>query len=112
MIPIVAIFSILLVQSSRGPIRVGELGPQLSDGDMLAIERLLPSGVKPWLISAGRIHPGPEQYVTAYLPATTTTVGLRRGPIVTMTRSTIPAVGPWTVSPSSGEYTQVALAGR
>jgi hypothetical protein len=84
-----------LMQSPAPPIRIGDVARQMTEQDVAALESLLPSGARPWLLIGVRWW---EKRVEAYLAPTTTTPALRRGTVVSgqLTRS----------------YAQVAIPGR
>ena len=98
------------------PLRTGDVARHLSEEDVPAIERILPSGEKPWLLNGdhGNIDGG-LQYIEAYLPPTSTTPLLRRGTVITVKRRTLSpfslTITDWTVA-ETHSYAQVAIAGR
>ena len=90
-------------------LRTGDVARQLTDQDVAALESVLPSGAKPWLLTG---DPGQLalQCIEAYLSPTTVSSALRRGTVITVTRQTRPLTA-WTVY-TSESYAQVAIAGR
>jgi hypothetical protein len=91
-------------------VRTGEVARQLADADVAALELALPSGVKPWLLDGEPVLVANVQSIDAYLPPTTVTAGLRRGPILSVARRTAPPAA-WAPR-DSASYAQVAVAGR
>ena len=93
--------------------RVGDVGAKLTDQEVADLEKVLPTGQIPWLLSAD--GPGPfyngTQYVRAYLPPTSTLPELRRGSMITVTRRITPPQAGWTIS-FTDNYAQVAIGGR
>jgi hypothetical protein len=59
-----------LMQSAATPLRIGDVARQLTEQDITALESLLPSGAKPWLLIGRRAW---GEVVEAYLAPTTTT---------------------------------------
>src|SRR6267154_6470555 len=109
-----------LLPQSAGitPPRLGDVARQLTEQDVAGLEMVLPEGSKPWLLTgeSGQI-PGPQN-IQAYLPPTTSTAILRRGPVIDVTRSgfvnrgnATPPSTAWTVR-STVRYAQVAMTGR
>jgi hypothetical protein len=102
---------VLLTQSSRTvTYRTGDVARQLTEVDVAALESVLPSGVKPWLLNGDPAQVAGIQSIQAYMSPTTATSTLRRGTVITVTRQTLPLTA-WTVY-SSESYAQVAIAGR
>jgi hypothetical protein len=90
--------------------RTGAVARQLTDQDVAALESVLPSGAKPWLLNGDPGQLALVQYIEAYMPPTTSTSTLRRGTVITVTRRTRPLTA-WTVD-ASESYAQVAIPGR
>jgi len=74
------------------------------------LERVLPSGAKPWLLNGDPAQLAGFEYIQAYLPPTSATSTLRRGTVIGVMRRTSPLTE-WTVTYSS-TYAQVAIPGR
>jgi hypothetical protein len=101
-----------LTQSVTTPVRTGDVARQLTEQDVAAIEHLLPSGAKPWLLSGDPAQAPGREYVQAYLSPTNITPVLRRGTVITLTRRTRPFPDTdWTVQ-ETRSYAQVAIPGR
>ena len=109
-------------RDAGAPIRLGRFATQLSSEDVTKLEAVLPTGAKPWLLSGGECL-FCEAYVMAYLPPASETTELRRGRFLVLTPPTglikgampnrnAPAVSSWTLTARSGQYAQVAVAGR
>jgi hypothetical protein len=90
--------------------RTGPVGRQLTDQDVAALESVLPSGAKPWLLNGDPGMFERIQSIQAYLSPTTATSALRRGTVITVTRRTRPLTA-WTVD-TAQSYVQVAIPGR
>jgi hypothetical protein len=97
-------------QSSSTTIRTGDVSRQLTEQDLATLERVLPSGDKPWLLNGDPAQFAGEEYVQAYLSPTSATTTLRRGPVIGVMRRISPLTE-WTVG-YSGTYAQVAIPGR
>src|SRR5712692_4281744 len=84
-----------LMQSPATPLRIGDVARRMTEQNITALESLLPSDAKPWLLIGVRAW---GEHVEAYLAPTTITPALRRGTVVSgqVTRS----------------YAQVAIPGR
>ena len=100
-----------ITQSVTTPLRTGDVARQLTEQDVAALERVLPTGGTPWLLNGdpGQI-PGAE-YIDAYLSPTNTTRALRRGTVITVMRRLAPVRIEWTVQRTES-YAQVAIPGR
>jgi hypothetical protein len=83
------------MQSPATPLRIGDVARRMTEQDITALESLLPSGAKPWLLIGVRTW---GEHVEAYLAPTTTTPALRRGTVVSWQRT--------------GSYAQVTIPGR
>jgi hypothetical protein len=90
--------------------RTGAVARQLTDQDVAALESVLPSGAKPWLLDGDRGMFERIESIQAYLSPTTTTSALRRGTVISVTRQIRPLTA-WTVG-TSQSYAQVAIPGR
>jgi hypothetical protein len=102
-----------LAQSATPPLRTGDVARQLSQEDIAAIERTLPSGEKPWLLNGDRGDAAGLEYIEAYLPPTNATPLLRRGTVITVMRRIpphFPEATEWTVQ-ETHSYAQVAIPG-
>jgi hypothetical protein len=100
-----------LTQSTTAPLRTGDVARELTEQDIAALEFVLPSAAKPWLLNGDPSQVGrKQQYIEAFLSPTTTTSRLRRGPIIRVTRQNDPPTA-WTVH-WTGLYAQVAIPGR
>ena len=99
------------LQAPTVPLRTGDVARKLSQEDVAAIERTLPSGEKPWLLNGERGQVVLSEYIEAYLSTTATTPALRRGMVVSVMRRIRPAVGEWSLSRTES-YAQVAIPGR
>ena len=97
-------------QSSSTTIRTGDVSRRLTQQDVAALELALPSGAKPWLLNGDPAQLAGFEYIQAYLPPTSATSTLRRGPVIGVMRRTSPLTE-WTVQYSS-TYAQVAIPGR
>jgi len=97
-------------QSSSTTTRTGDVSRQLTEQDVAALERVLPSGAKPWLLNGDPAQLAGFEYIQAYLPPTSATSTLRRGTVIGVMRRTSPLTE-WTVTYSS-TYAQVAIPGR
>jgi len=93
-----------LIQAPTTPLRIGDVGRQLTEQDVVAIEMVLPA--KPWLLSGERTW---GEHVEAYLAPTTTAPALRRGTVIGLMRRT---VSEWSVVQRTWSYAQVAIPGR
>ena len=91
-------------------LRTGEVARQLANADVTALELVLPSGAKPWLLDGEPVLVANVQSIDVYLSPVTVTTNLRRGPILSVMRRTAPPT-PWAAR-DSGSYAQVAIAGR
>ena len=99
-------------QSNSKTIRTGDVSRQLTEGDIAALERVLPAGAKPWLLDGDPLQIAGVESIQAYLSPTTATSTLRRGPVITVRRRISPApLTDWGVV-QSGTYAQVAIPGR
>jgi hypothetical protein len=101
-----------ITQSTTVPLRTGDVARQLTEQDIAALELLLPSGPKPWLLNGDPGDQPKTQYIEAFLSPTTTTSRLRRGPVIRVRRQIWenPPTA-WTVH-WTGLYAQVAMPGR
>jgi hypothetical protein len=99
------------MQSATTLLRTGEVGRELSQEDVAAIQRTLPGDAKPWLLNGERGQVLLREYIEAYLTTTNTSPVLRRGTVITVMRRTQPPVGEWNVSRTES-YGQVAIPGR
>ena len=91
-------------------LRTGDVARQLTEQDIAALEMVLPSGAKPWLLDGDRSIRPNTQYIEAYLSPITATSTLRRGSVIAVTRQIAPRTewtAEWSVS-----YAQVAIPGR
>jgi hypothetical protein len=105
------------------PIRLGRFATQLSAQDVANLEQVLPNGARPWLLFGGECL-FCEASILAYLPPTIETTELRRGRFLVVRppaglikgamppMRNAPAVSSWTLTDRSGQYAQVAVAGR
>ena len=106
-----------LTQSTTAPLRTGDVARELTEQDIAALEFVLPSGAKPWLLNGDPGDQPKSQYIEAFLSPTTTTSRLRRGPVIRVTRHNDPLTAQtvhwtaWTVH-WTGLYAQVAIPGR
>ena len=92
-------------------LRTGEVARQLTEQDVAALERVIPSGKKPWLLNGDPAQLASSgQLIIAYLPPNSETAIMRSGSIVGVRRGISPPT-PWTVD-FEGMYAQVAIAGR
>jgi hypothetical protein len=110
---VLLLFVLLFVsvsQSSLTTIRTGDVSRQLTEQDVAALERVLPSGAKPWLLNGDPAQIADSEFIQAYLSPTTATSTLRRGPVITVMRRISPLTE-WAVQ-GSGTYAQVAIPGR
>jgi len=73
-------------QSSLTTIRTGDVSRQLTEQDVVALERVLPSGAKPWLLDGDPAQIASFEFIQAYLSPTTATSTLRRGPVISVMR--------------------------
>jgi hypothetical protein len=97
-----------LMQSATTPLRIGVLGPQLTNEDVAALEMVfLPA--KLWLLNGSRIQFGIGEWMQAFLPPTGQTEALRRGMVISVERWT--PLTAWTVQRTES-YAQVAIPGR
>ena len=87
-----------LMQSPTAPLRIGDVARRMTEQDIAALELLLPSGAKPWLLIGVRAW---GEVVEAYLEPTSTTPALRRGTVVSV----------W-IRQRTESYAQVAIPGR
>ncbi len=99
-----------LMQSATTPLRTGDVARQLSQEDVAAIERTLPSGEKPWLLNGERPQNTFVDYIEAYLLPITTGSELRRGTVIGIRRQRTPP-SEWKVERTE-VYAQVAIPGR
>jgi hypothetical protein len=99
-----------LTQSAVTPLRTGDVAKHLTTEDIAALEMVLPSGAKPWLLNGDRGQVPRAEFIEAFLPPTTTTPELHRGPAVWVMRHTDPLTD-WTVDRTE-LYAQVAIVGR
>jgi hypothetical protein len=107
----VVLLSAWLTQAdTTAPLRTGDVARQLTEQDIAALELVLPSGARPWLLNGDHGQIPDTQYIEAYLSPTTATSTLRRGPVISVTRR-ISRLGPWTTE-RVDSYAQVAIAGR
>lgn len=104
------LLSAALAQSPATPLRTGDVARTLTEEDVVAVQRVLPDGQKPWLLNGDPGQIPNREYVEAYLPPTTTTVVLRRGLLIVTGRQMTPP-GTWSAN-GSYPYAQVAVAGR
>ena len=107
----IALLFVALMQSSTAPLRIGDVGRQLTDQDVTALEAALPTGAMPWLLNGEQGQIPVMQFIEAYLSPTDTTAALRRGMVVSVMRRIRPAVGEWSLSRTES-YAQVAIPGR
>jgi hypothetical protein len=106
----VVLWAWLTQSSTTVTLRTGDVARQLTEQDVAALEQVLPSGAKPWLLNG---DPGQTRdiiVILAYLPPTTATSILRRGVVISVKRQIAP-LPEWTVQRSE-PYAQVAIAGR
>lgn len=102
----------VISQSASGPmpIRIGT-AERVSEKNYADLERALPKGKRPWLLMG---DPGQIQSLSfnVFLPATTRTSELRRGPAVIAGQSTATK---WRIDgkdPCCSAWAQVAIEGR
>src|SRR6267142_2176668 len=115
----VALFAALVQSAPTMPLRTGEMARQLTEQDIAALELVLPAGEKPWLLNGDRAHFGNGQFIQAFLPATVSTLALRRGPVISVERRSPrnnilarPKSGDSWIVERTESYAQVAVAGR
>ena len=106
----IILLSASFMQSAAIPLRIGEVGRQLTDQDIAALEMALPRGSMPWLLNGERPQNTFVDYIEAYLSPTSTSNALRRGIFIGVRRQRTPA-GQWNVERTQS-YAQVAIAGR
>src|SRR5262249_61394201 len=107
----IVLLSAWLTQSGTTvPLRTGDVARQLTQQDLAALELVLPSGAKPWLLNGDHLQVGNLQVVEAYLPPTTATSTLRRGQIIGVSRQIFPTTE-W-ITGAAQSYAQVAIPGR
>jgi len=115
MVKIAFPFALLLMSWTQVPaveiLRTGNIARQLTEQDVRALERILPSDAKPWLLDGDPGQIASSQNISAYLPPATTTAVLRRGSVITVTRRAFSSPTDWTVL-LAGTYAQVAITGR
>jgi hypothetical protein len=99
-----------LTQSATTPLRTGDVARHLTEEDIAALEMVLPSGAKPWLLDGDRGQVPRAEFIEVYLSPTASTPELRRGHAVWVTRHTNPLT-PWTVERAES-YAQVVITGR
>ena len=115
----VALLVSFVQSAATMPLRTGEVARQLTEQDIAALELVLPPGEKPWLLNGDRAQYGNAQFIQAFLPATVSTLALRRGTVISVDRRNPrnnllerPKLGdPWVVKRTES-YAQVAIAGR
>jgi hypothetical protein len=114
----VALLASLVQSATTMPLRTGEVARQLTEQDVAALELVLPSGEKPWLLNGDRAQFGNAQFVQAFLPATVSTAVLRRGTVINVERRNSrsglerpKSDDAWVVQ-GTESYAQVAIAGR
>ena len=109
---VICLLCLSITQSTTVPPRTGDVARQLTEQDIAALELILPSGTKPWLLNGDPGDQPKTQYIEAFLSPTTTTSRLRRGPLIRVRRQTWenPPTA-WTVH-WTGLYAQVAIPGR
>src|SRR6267142_2255090 len=115
----VALFAALVQSAPTMPLRTGEMARQLTEQDIAALELVLPAGEKPWLLNGDRAHFGNGQFIQAFLPATVSTLALRRGTVISVERRSPrnnilerPKSGDSWIVERTESYAQVAVAGR
>jgi hypothetical protein len=91
------------------PLRTGEVARQLTEQDIAALELVLPTGSKPWLLNGDRAQSGNAQFIEAFMLPTVSTLALRRGNVITVQRQN--PRDAWVVQRTES-YAQVAVAGR
>src|SRR5262245_16812053 len=101
-----------LTQSGAiAPLRTGDVARHLTEQDVAVLQRVLPSGAKPWLLNGDRLQIPDIQFIEAYLSPTTATPTLRRGTVVSVLRR-ITGFSEWPVRRwtqyRSESYAQVA----
>jgi hypothetical protein len=118
-IPFAIFLLAFIIQStSATPLRLGEIGEQLSSDDIAAIERISQKiGGKPWLLIGQREQVGQSWNVRVYLPPEKSNNLLRRGPMCTVwtgPADLLPAKRTWAFryKDDASEYAQVAIDGR
>jgi hypothetical protein len=114
----VAIWALVGQSTATTPLRTGDVARQLTEQDIAAIELVLQSGGKPWLLSGDHAQYGNAQFIQAFLPATVSTLALRRGIVIWVERLNPrnglerPEAGDAWVLQRTEPYAQVAIAGR
>jgi len=100
------------MQSATTPLRTGDVARKLTEQDVAALEMVLPSGTKPWLLDGEPAQAPGLEYIAAYLSPTNTNPVLRRGTVVTVVRRIRPLTETeWTVQ-ATRAFAQVAIPGR
>jgi len=99
-----------ITQSVTTLLRTGDVARQLTQQDVAALERVLPTGGTPWLLNGDPGLIPNAEYIEAYLSPANTTRVLRRGTVVSVMRGLAPRTE-WTVQRTES-YAQVAIAGR
>ena len=106
----VVLWAWLTQSSTTVTLRTGDVARQLTEQDVAALEQVLPSGAKPWLLNGDPAQIADSEFIQAYLSPTTATSTLRRGPVISVMRRISPHTE-WAVQ-GSGTYAQVAIPGR
>jgi hypothetical protein len=99
-----------LTQSGTTTLRIGDVARQLTEPDVAALELVLPSGAKPWLLNGDPAQIPKAQVIQAFLSPTTTTPALCRGPLIWVKRGIAPPTA-WSAQPAES-YAQVMIPGR
>jgi hypothetical protein len=107
---LVVLWAWLTQSGTTVTLRTGDVARQLTEQDVAALELVLPSGAKPWLLNGDRAQFPGIQFIQAYLSPTTVTSTLRRGPVISLMRRISP-IAAWTTERVES-YAQVAIAGR
>jgi hypothetical protein len=110
LIPFIALLVSISQSASVMPFRTGDVARQLTEQDVKAIELVLPSDSKPWLLNGDPGQIGNAQFIDAYLSPTAATPSLRRGTVITVMRRISPPTA-WTARPAEA-YAQVSIAGK
>src|SRR5690348_474739 len=102
---LVVVLAWLMKADTTAPLRTGDVARQLTEQDIAALELVLPSGAKPWLLNGDRGQEPDIEFIQAYLSPTTATSTLHRGAVISVMRRTAPLTE-WTVQRSES-YAQV-----
>lgn len=113
---------VLIASSLQLPnalLRIGSLERQLTEEDVVNIERALPAGQKPWLMVGAHGQTWAKTVIVFLQPATTTAT-LRSGSVIVLTRPYSGPTAAWNFLDKtdygrfafSDAYAQVAIEGR